>query len=72
MLFTDIHETIFMSDGGVLSFSPLHISTTKKAHDFQGKLNSKRLKGKPASQKLQARWFITKEHLSLPSQDTQF
>ena len=64
MLFTDIHETIYMTDGGVLSFSPLHISTTKKAHDFQGKLNSKRLKGKPASQKLQARWFITKEHLS--------
>jgi len=71
MLFTDIHETIYMSDGGVLSFSPLHISTTKKAHDFQGKLNSKRQKGKPASQKLQG--GLSHKSISvLPSQDTQF
>ena len=72
MLFTDIRKTIFMFGCGVWSFFPLHPSTTKKAHDFQGELNSKHLKGKPASQKSQARWFIIKGHFSITSQSTHF
>ena len=48
----------------VSSFFTGIFSNTKKAHDFQGKLNSNRLERKPASQKSQNRWLITERHLS--------